>query len=140
MFLLFSLSEATHTFYGLERDPALSHHSTVIRERMVKALEPFHYLAYLTDHRYTEESVRFVSIEDEQSAEAWLNERDPTFHHSLLLFHTRDARYFPGFLFNDASKKIHPGVWWQNIQVILIKLILKEIKILTLNYNINFGI
>ena len=117
MLYIFSLSEATHIFYELVKDRDLMQHQSVIENRMKKALEPFHYLAYLTDHRYTESSMRNVSLADEQSAEAWLNERDPDFNHSLMLYNTRDPRYFPAYLFSDASKKIAPGVWWQSIQV-----------------------
>ena len=96
----------------MDRELPESHHDR-IQEKMIKAITPFHVLAYLTDPRYTEDSERWVDIDDETHAEQWLNDRDPSFYESYTLYKTKDPVAFPNYLFN---KPIPAGTWWRNMQ------------------------
>jgi hypothetical protein len=49
------LSDAVHIWLSLLKNPELSTYRVAIKKRFEEAIGPFHILAYMTDHRYTED-------------------------------------------------------------------------------------
>ena len=74
-----NLSDAVKIWYLLLKNNDLAHHRDAIKKRFGAATQPFHFLAYMTDHHYFDEWKASMDPVHENSAEDCLVERDPNF-------------------------------------------------------------
>ena len=106
------LSDAVHIWYSLIKDEELSIYYDAIKKRFQDAVQPFHILAYITDHRYVDDYKSFIDNDNENSAEQWLEDRNPDFLGLLYKFNLKDREVFPKQMFSESLKVISPSEWW----------------------------
>ena len=94
------LSDAVHIWYSLIKDEELSIYYDAIKKRFQDAVQPFHILAYITDHRYVDDYKSFIDNDNENSAEQWLEDRNPDFLGLLYMFNLKEnvLRITEGYL------------------------------------------
>jgi hypothetical protein len=107
------LSDAVHIWLSLLKNPELSTYRVAIKKRFEEAIEPFHILAYMTDHRYTEDWKSSLESDLENSAEEWLEEKNPEFVGMLFKYKLQDKEVFPKQMFSETLKEISPSEWWK---------------------------
>ena len=73
------LSDAVHIWHSLIKDEELSIYYDAIIKRFQDTVQPFHILAYITDHRYVDDYKSLIDNDNENSAEQWLEDRNPDF-------------------------------------------------------------
>jgi hypothetical protein len=106
------LSDAVHIWYSLMKDPELSSYYEPIKKRFEDAVQPFHILAYMTDHHFSEDWKNSVDSDHENSAEEWL-EQDTEFIGLLSKYKLRDREVFPKQMFSEALNEMSPSEWWK---------------------------
>ena len=93
------LSDAVHIWYSLLKNNDLAHHDA-IKKRFGAAKQPFHFLAYMTDHHYLDEWKASMDLVHQNSTEEWLVERDPNFISLLYKLTLKDQEMFPKGMFS----------------------------------------
>jgi hypothetical protein len=107
------LSDAVHIWLSLMKNPELSTYQEAVKKRFKDAVQPFHILAYMTDHRFIEEWKSFLEPDLENSAEEWLEEKNPEFVGLLFKFKLGDREVFPKQMFSETLKEMSPSEWWK---------------------------
>lgn len=69
-------------------------------------MEPFHFLAYMTDPKYFGAQ---LTSEQEDVAESWINENYPNFIPSLRKLKIKDTESCPGMLFSENINEQFTG-------------------------------
>ncbi|XP_065654454.1 uncharacterized protein LOC136081097 [Hydra vulgaris] len=81
-----------------------------IKLKFDEAMEPFHFLANLTDIKYQGKS---LSIEQEAAAEVWLSDRHNEYVAGYYDFRLKVTTTFPPHMFNDNFiSTISSERWW----------------------------
>lgn len=115
------LAESVHIWLRMIHDEKLESFHDLIKARMDACLEPFHYLAYMTDLRYTNEADDILSQEVKDSVFEWLDDypgaSEAGWQGYLLSFQLQDSTEqdtFPKHLFKtQSSARNFPGKkWW----------------------------
>jgi hypothetical protein len=68
----------------------------------------------MTDHHFIEEWKKFLEPDLENSAEEWLEEKNPEFVGLLFKFKLGDREVFPKQMFSETLKEMSPSEWWDN--------------------------
>ena len=68
-------------------------------------MEPFFYVARMTDNRVTDSS---VTVQQENSAEAWLGQYDASLMEPLMRYQLKDEDSFPAHLFQEPAVSMSP--------------------------------
>lgn len=58
-----------------------------------------------------------VSPQQENSAEAWLTQYDPSLMDSLMRFQIKDEESFPPHLFQEPTRSMSPKKWWAYVKI-----------------------
>ena len=106
------LSNAVHIWYSLIKNNDLAHHHDTMKKRFGAAKQPFHFLAYMTDHRYLDEWKTSMGPVLENSVEDRLVERDPNFISLLYKLTIKNQKMFPKGIFSCSLRaSFTPSQW-----------------------------
>ncbi|XP_031328801.1 uncharacterized protein LOC116159856 [Photinus pyralis] len=110
-----SLADAVHCWIKLLESDSMQHYKDDVLSKFREAMQPFHYVAYLTDPKYLDKP---LPEQYETEAEEWLAEQHPNFLNGLLLFKIKDADFYPKAMFTDSVVKGMPAhKWWTVMSV-----------------------
>lgn len=97
-------------------DDRLQLYHQAIAQRAKEAMQPFHYLAAMTDPQIFAEDPDIVPPGDNAILDDWLSENYPEF--IAPCFKIKDFDYFDTFMFRDEVLKNFSGFkWWSYIKV-----------------------
>ena len=112
------LSDAVKVWYSLLRNPDLSQHKKAVKKRFNEAVEPFFFLAYMTDHRNIEDNENKVDPEDELAAEKWLENYDTELFSMYIKFQIKKEEKYPKYFFSESMRStLIPKKWWMFVKM-----------------------
>jgi len=106
-----NVSEACHTWLGLIEEESLQACKSIVSTRMNKALKPFHFFAYLMDHKYRGKR---LSPEQREIAREWLKNIQVENFPFVIAFEA-EASPYPATYFSAAAVTMHPVIWWNAV-------------------------
>ena len=104
-----TLADACHEWLGLMKDKNLMQYKNQIAARMKAALQPFHFLAYMTDPKYKGER---LNDQQKEQARNWLHAKLPDRLSSLIAFEAETEPYPASFF---KVKDLKASVWWKGL-------------------------
>ena len=112
-----TLSDTVKVWLSLINDEELQQFKRDVKKRFESAMQPFFFLAFLTDHRKFDSDVQLNDTQ-ENDAEEWLESYDHDLFQSFVKFQlrTHHTDLYPNHLFSKSMKGLHPRAWWTYLQ------------------------
>lgn len=110
-----TLSDAVSIWLKLVNHSSLDAYQGAIKQRFSQAITSFHLLAYMVDPTYFG---IHLSFQQEEQAQAWLEENYSNFVADFLLFRIKDDEMYPKSMFApDLIGSIKSNKWWSLIKM-----------------------
>lgn len=106
-----TIADACHEWLKLENCPELAPHKELVLKRMDLAIQPFHYLAFMTDPKHRNDER--LSEKQKEIAREWLLSVQPN-SFSCLLAYEAGAEPFPRTFLQ--TKDVQAKVWWKALK------------------------
>lgn len=109
-----TLSTAVEVWLDILENPSLSSYLPMLEKRFSENMEPFHFLANMTDPKYFGKR---LTSEQEEMAEQWLADMYPNFLPYVLKLKLKDSDFFSATIFsNSVIENFSAKQWWHLIK------------------------
>lgn len=108
-----TLADAVLTWTELLNNKNLEPYKSDINKKFKEAMQPFHFVCFLTDPKFLEISLANAANEYEETAEKWLTENYCDYLQGYLLFRIKDTDLYPSSMFSESIIQAIPAhKWW----------------------------